>query len=148
MPDIMKYDSPKTRRIIREHVTALPREASWSAPVLWRFSLQSPSSLFLACLPPVLFVNWPMNAHKAILSPPCFSSLAILLPFLPKVYLPKWNDSNNHENNENTRPHFQCRHPPRYDASAADKLQHVVSFKFKKTATAQDISKVEEASEI
>jgi hypothetical protein len=30
-------------------------------------------------------------------------------------------------------------------ASAADKLQHVVSFKFKTTATAQDIKKVEEA---
>ena len=31
------------------------------------------------------------------------------------------------------------------NASAADKLQHVVCFKFKPTATAQDIGKVEEA---
>ena len=31
------------------------------------------------------------------------------------------------------------------NASAAGKLQHVVSFKFKPTATAQDIQKVEEA---
>jgi hypothetical protein len=30
-------------------------------------------------------------------------------------------------------------------ASAAEKLQHVVSFKFKTTATAQDIKKVEQA---
>lgn len=31
------------------------------------------------------------------------------------------------------------------NAKAADKLQHVVSFKFKSTATAQDIAKVEAA---
>ena len=31
------------------------------------------------------------------------------------------------------------------NARAADKLQHVVCFKFKSTATAQDITKVEEA---
>jgi hypothetical protein len=31
------------------------------------------------------------------------------------------------------------------NAHAADRLQHVVSFKFKTTATAQDITKVEEA---
>jgi hypothetical protein len=31
------------------------------------------------------------------------------------------------------------------NARAADRLQHVVSFKFKPTATAQDITKVEEA---
>src|SRR5512137_1539876 len=31
------------------------------------------------------------------------------------------------------------------NARAADRLQHVVSFKFKTTATAQDITKVEEA---
>jgi hypothetical protein len=31
------------------------------------------------------------------------------------------------------------------NASAADKLQHVVCFKFKSTATAEDIKKVEEA---